>query len=128
MLYSRFSLFIYFIHSINSVCISIPISQFIFPHPPQYPYICSLCPRLYFCLQIIPSIPFFFKPHGSASGKESSFQCRRCKRCGFDPWLGKIPWRRKCQLTPLFLPGESHGQRSLVDFIVSTGLQRVGHN
>ena len=53
-------LFIYFIHSINCVCISIPISQFVFPHPPWYPYICSLCPRLYFCLQIILFIPFFF--------------------------------------------------------------------
>ena len=121
-------LFIYFIRSINSVCISVPISQFIFPHPPWYPYICSLCLRLYFCLQIILSIPFFLKPHGSASVKEPSFQCRRCKRCGFDPQVRKIPWRRKHQLIPVFLPGESHGQRSLVDFIVSTGLQRVGHN
>ena len=33
---------------------------------------------------------------------------------GFDPWAGKIPWRRKWQPTPVFLPGESHGQRSLV--------------
>ena len=32
---------------------------------------------------------------------------------GFDPWLGKIPWRRAWQRTPVFLPGESHGQRSL---------------
>ena len=44
------------------------------------------------------------------SGKESTCQCRRC---GFDPWVGKIPWRRKWQPTPVFLPGESHGQRSL---------------
>ena len=32
----------------------------------------------------------------------------------FDPWVGKIPWGRKWQPTPVFLPGESHGQRSLV--------------
>ena len=32
---------------------------------------------------------------------------------GFDSWLRKIPWRRKWQPTPVFLPGESHGQRSL---------------
>ena len=38
----------------------------------------------------------------------------QCRRPGFDPWVGKIPWRRKRQLTPVFLPGESHGQRSLV--------------
>ena len=105
-----------------------PNSSSPIPLPPWYPYICSLCLRLYFCLQIILSIPFFLKPHDSASGKEPSFQCRRCKRCGFDPQVRKIPWRRKHQLIPVFLPGESHGQRSLVDFIVSTGLQRVGHN
>ena len=34
----------------------------------------------------------------------------------FDPWVGKIPWRRKWQLTPVFLPGESHRQRSLVGY------------
>ena len=33
-------------------------------------------------------------------------------RCGFDPWVGKIPWRRAWQPTAVFLPGESHGQRS----------------
>ena len=48
------------------------------------------------------------------SGKESACQCRRCKRCGFDPWVGKIPWSRKWQPTPVFLPGKLHGQRSLV--------------
>ena len=34
----------------------------------------------------------------------------------FDPWVGKIPWRRKWQPTPLFLPGESHGGRSLIGY------------
>ena len=38
----------------------------------------------------------------------------QCRRCGFDPWVGKIPWRRKWQLTLVFLSGESHEQRSLV--------------
>ena len=51
---------------------------------------------------------------GSASGKESACQHRRCRILGFDPWVGKIPWRRKWQYTPVFLPGKSHGQRSLV--------------
>ena len=51
-----------------------------------------------------------------ASGKEPSCQCRRQRRWGFDPWVGKIPWRRAWQPTPAFLPGESHGQRSLVDY------------
>jgi len=44
-----------------------------------------------------------------ASGKEPACQCRRCNRCRFDPWVGKIPWRRTWQPTPVFLPGESHG-------------------
>ena len=42
--------------------------------------------------------------------------CKRPKRCRFDPWVGKIPWRRAWQLTPVFLPGESHGQRSLAGY------------
>ena len=37
-------------------------------------------------------------------------------RCRFDSWVGKIPWWRKWQSTPIFLPGESHGQRSLPSF------------
>ena len=37
----------------------------------------------------------------------------QCGRSGFDSWVGKIPWRRKWQPTPVFLPGESHGRRSL---------------
>ena len=48
-----------------------------------------------------------------ASDKEPTCQCRRHKRRGFDPWLGKIPWRRARQPTPVFLSRESHGQRSL---------------
>ena len=64
---------------------------------------------------------------GGTSGKEPTCQCRRCKRCGFDPWVGKIPWRRAQKLTPVFLPGESHGQRSLGG-LQSVGSQRVGHD
>ena len=37
-------------------------------------------------------------------------------RCGFDPWVGKIPWRRAWQPTPVFLPGEAHGQRNLAGY------------
>ena len=42
--------------------------------------------------------------------------CLQCRRCGFNPWVGKIPWRREWLLTPVFLPGEFHGQRSLVGY------------
>ena len=57
------------------------------------------------------------------SGEESTCQCRRL---GFSPWVGKISWRRKWQPTAIFLPGKSHGQRSLAG-LQSMGLQRTGH-
>ena len=47
------------------------------------------------------------------SGKESTCQCRKRKRCRFNPWVRKIPWSRKLQPTPVFLPGKFHGQRNL---------------
>ena len=62
---------------------------------------------------IVGKILFWGLP-GGTSGKESTCQSRRCKRCRFDPWVGKIPWRRKWLPTPVFLPGESHAQKSLV--------------
>ena len=52
---------------------------------------------------------------GGASGKEFTCQCRH-KRCGFDPWVRKIPWRTAWQCTPVFLPGEPRGQRSLAGY------------
>ena len=42
--------------------------------------------------------------------------CQQCRRPGLDPWVGKIPWSRKWQPTPVFLPGESHGQRRLAGY------------
>ena len=48
------------------------------------------------------------------SGKESAQQCRRHRRQQFSLWVGKIPWRRAWQPTPVFLLGESYAQRSLV--------------
>ena len=48
-------------------------------------------------------------------------------RRGFDPWIGKIAWRRKWQPTPIFLPGKSHGQRSLAGYN-PWDHKRVGHN
>ena len=46
---------------------------------------------------------------GGTSGKEPTCQCRRHKKFGLDHWVGKIPLRRVWQLTPVFLPGETHG-------------------
>ena len=40
----------------------------------------------------------------------------QCRRLRFDPWVTKIPWRRKWQSAPVILPGKSHGQRSLVGY------------
>ena len=50
------------------------------------------------------------------SGKESACHCRRLRRFGLNPWVRKILWRRKWQPTPVFLPGRSHGLRSLVGY------------
>ena len=54
-------------------------------------------------------------PRGSVV-KESYCQGRSCRRHQFDPWVQKIPWRRKWQPTPVFLPGEPHGQKGLVGY------------
>ena len=59
---------------------------------------------------LFPGLP------GGASGKASACQCRRYERRGFNSWVRKIPWRRARQPTPVFFPGESHGQRSLVGY------------
>ena len=48
--------------------------------------------------------------------KNLGCQCRRHKRCRFDAWVQKMPWRRPWQPTPVFLSGESHGQRSLAGY------------
>ena len=50
---------------------------------------------------------------GDSDGKESACNARDPR---FDPWVGKTTWRRAWQPTPVFLPGESHGQRSLVGY------------
>ena len=60
-------------------------------------------------------------------GKELACQCKGHKRHRLDPWARKIPWRRSWQPTPVFLPGESLGQRSLVGYS-PWGCKRVGHN
>ena len=64
---------------------------------------------------------------GDTSVKEPAGQCRRHKRLGLNSWVWKIPWRRAGQPTPVFLPGESYGQRSLVGY-KSIGSQRIRYN
>ena len=53
---------------------------------------------------------------GGASYKAPTCHFRRHKRYEFDPWVGKIPWRRTWQPIPVFLPGEFQGQRSLAGY------------
>ena len=58
------------------------------------------------------------------SGKEFTCQCRRSK---FNPQVRKSPWRKKWQLTPVSLPGNSHGHRSMAGYS-SWGCKRFRHN
>ena len=54
---------------------------------------------------------------GDSDGKELTCQCRRHKRCGLDPWVGREdPLEKEMQPAPVFLPGESHGQQSLAGY------------
>ena len=56
------------------------------------------------------------KVNGKKKKREPTCQCRRHKRLRFDPLVGKIPWGRARQPTPVFSPGDFHGQRSLVGY------------
>ena len=72
---------------------SLPLGQYIYIYIQIYIYIFEK-----YCLIGFP---------GGASDKEPTCQCKRCKRYGFNPWVRKIPWRRKWHPTPVFLPGKS---------------------
>ena len=76
------------------------------------PLLCPGCPALccYFPWVLFDSCP------GGSAGKEPTCHCRRHKRHWFDPWVGKIPWRRKWQPAPVFLPRKFHGERSLAGY------------
>ena len=62
----------------------------------------------------VPSLLLDLKPN-YGGGNEDNYYLE-CGSPGFNPWVRKIPWRRKWQPTPVLLPGESHGGRSLVDY------------
>ena len=82
----------------------------------------SLCPYLpHICLPVIQEIicrhKFLLSLYVHINYKHSyTCVCLRCGRPRFNPWVGKIPWRKIWQSTPVFLPGESHGWRSLVGY------------
>ena len=94
---------------LNNIEFSSPWIQHItlFPSFSQ-PY-CSGFPFAGLCI-------FCQRDKGGASGKENACRWGRCKRCGFSPWVRKIPQRRKWQPTPVFLPGKSRGQGSLLGY------------
>ena len=74
-------------------------------------FVCLFCfyffAFVFWACGILKGLPRWF------SGKRI---CPQYRRRGFDPWIGKIPWRREWLPTPVFLPGEFHGQRSLVGY------------
>ena len=72
----------------------------------MYVFMCICVYHIYICTYIHTHI------YGLNS-KESAYQCRRR---GFDPWPGRVPWKRNWQPTPAFLPGNPHGQRKLTDY------------
>ena len=69
--------------------------------------------------------PSLLKTEGFPRGSDTKESACQCKRPKFSPWVGKIPWRREWLTTPVFLPGESHGQRGLAGYIQFMGSQRV---
>ena len=75
-------------------------------------FICLIYSNVYLLIKLLiyPSLPSFLVFPGGSDGTELAHNANS----GFDPWVGKIPWRRAWQPTPVFLPGESQGQRSLV--------------
>ena len=91
-------------------------------------YPCCILPNSFSCYHqarvlLITCLLCLFKPQLRLprlpwwlSGKETTNQRRRRKRCRLNPWVRKFPWRSQQQPTPVFLPGKSHGQRSLVGY------------
>ena len=65
---------------------------------------------------LVPGAVLMWGFLGGAGGKKPACRCSRLKQRGFDPWVGKVPWRRG-QSTPVFLPGES---------VEPGGLQSIG--
>ena len=66
-----------------------------------------------FYWDVLKILNYTKKNHG-ANGRKPTCQCRRC---GFNPWVRKMPWRRAWQPTPILLPGKFHGWRSLVGIV-----------
>ena len=98
----------------GSHCLQKGITSAIFGHPSER----SLRPRSKSTGQAFASLADLdgIKCFSGASGKQHACQCRRHRRRRFNPWVRKMPWRRKCQPSSVFLPGKSHRQRSLAGY------------
>ena len=85
-----------------------------FPHK-SLPFTLVMLPRFFNFKGNLKSVFSIIKGVPQvAVGKESTCQCRRHERHKFNPWVGKIPWSRKWQPTPVFLP--EYGQKSLAGY------------
>ena len=73
------------------------------------------------------ALPWIWGFPAGSSGKVSSCQCRSLRRRRVNLWVDTIPWKRKWQPIPVFLPGKSHGQRGLAGYS-PWDCQRVGHD
>ena len=97
-------------------------------HFPAHLFCSRLCVKnLCTMLNIMNYYSYLRGFSSGVTGKEPTYQCRRHKKGRFHPWVGKVPWRRKWQPGPVFLPGESLDQRNLVG-LQSMGSHRVRHN
>ena len=99
-----FWLLLWLLHSSSGWCLPLKTVRVFFPQTNNF----LLKYGWFTMLYLFQGLPRWL------SGNESVCQCRRCKRCRFDPWVREIPWRREWQPTLVFLPEKFHGQRSLV--------------
>ena len=84
-----------------------------FTHPPKWWWNPNAQYPLMWLYLEIESLYMITRWH---SDTNSACHCRRLRRCRFDPWARKIPWRREWQPTPISLSGKSHGQRNLARY------------
>ena len=73
--------------------------------------VCKCTSKWFSCTYIYKGFP-----GGTLAKKKPTCQCRRYQRLGFVPWVRKIPWCRKWQPSPVFLPGKFHGQKILAGY------------
>ena len=103
----------------GSLCFLISLTYFTHPPTPlssgNHLFIFFMSLFLFCCLCSFSLLLLLYASAfpGGAVGKESACHYWSHKRCGFNPWVEEIPWSRKWQPTPVFLPGKFHGQSRL---------------